>query len=1794
MNEPKDNYILLAKSNADFDTASPPEDTSSVKKKFNLGSDEITREWAQKTYRNLIQARQTWVDLQERAPDLYNYKERIEEIDQQLRLLESWLTALNQAETDTEPETTSSSTDPSASAGASAPPRKILVPDTIGRKNPQRTGQGADDELSDVFFEEEGIVAADLPAESELNVSGRQFIQANISTTSYPNDPSREDQTNVSVDQQLQVRIRGSIADDLLEVQIDYDDSLPAVEQQKTRVFYNGREHDIGFATAQASAKFGDVNLSLPGSTFVSYNKNVFGLSGQLAFSDFSMGGWGPNSVTFYGVASEKKGETQKKEFTGNNRRRVPQPIADINPIRRTYYQPLADTAESQRALPIQVGSETILVDDRNAGNNDDNTNLNETVSNPYAPVNSDSFTGDFDELDAGEDYSINYRTGVIRFKTNIQNNAVIAVSLTTNDGTSLSNFMIKHPSENDFFDRYHLLNRYQLASRNIIRNDPDRVLEIRDPTDSTRPNGGQSYSQLLNVDQNGDGVIDDQFIDFELGVLRFPDTQPFTSSALPDTNPTVYGPPANREAYFQIYQELLVKENTYTLGVNVVRNSEEVTVDGQTLERGQDYTIDYQTGFISFFDHIEIDDETTIEVTYEEQGVASLQEETFVGGRVESTVSENLTVGSTLLTSQEQERNNIPLVGRSTESTTVSEIDVAWQPLKSIQSIIGWWAGKEWHKYPWEDDLKLDVKWDWAESKRNPSQEGQAIIDDFSQLDRQVPFSKSEFDWSPADPIQQFPGPASVLGGRSSIRFEEVDGIGHNPDPEEDQTQSSMRVYMPMGSSSTPDTWASFQQLFSSNGRDLRGYDFLEFWVKWEKGTSGGTLSVDLGQVTENTNRGGLLTEDDNNNQILNPGEDDGLFYTNSGFRFGEDNGQLDSEDLNRNGRLDEDESYLHFPAVNKESIVDTGTTGEGWTVYKIPLRTSFGKTYGSANTFGNNPTDTPTRSQVLKNASMVRLVYESPDASGKDRSFLLEEMGAIQTRWRKSTESDSFRLDVKTSAFDDRLPAPQTQQFREDDRIEKALSYVFDSVDYSDSPATRASLNLSAGAEIGNFRTLQLLFNTERYSSASMNNDTAFIRFGTGDQNYFQYNFSLNNLATSTPENIQNLRGSWYKLSIDLTEFEDDLIQRELSPSDSGTIRRGNRIIQGTPSLANVQKYTIGLIPPPGGASGELLFEGLTLTNPIEESGEAQQVQASINVADGLVQLDATDRQIDGQFRSIGLINNTVANQYVPQDEVAQSVNGSIEINRFLPNSWGIGIPLSFQWSDQTTRIPPESIESVRSENLGVVSTVNKSLSSGLNTPELYPNFSMSWSENDKLVDQDRRQKEFTDVETQWSLNGNYGLTFRDPIAGLMPVGDRLNVSTQGSYSRFEETRRSFGEVAVDTTSREEISRGLSTSFNLNPWQGLNSNLRFNFNDLSRQTQSVQGLITRNQSVNFSLDPAGFAGLKPSFNFSTGINENYERGATVRKSMSLSGNSGLNVTTNPSKWWNQLDFLSLTYRYNINSSASYSDLSPSRSNSSIYRSFYDGASWIFSGPSLEVSGDTLGLLRNRASKTISHSLGGQLRLFEPVDSRYNVNFSQNFGQSEGSVSRTTVLSLSLNIRFRLRQISSLWKSWTNSASFNFNYNMSQSESESGDEITHRPTFQLSTRWNRRWSTNFNLATSLTNQVNKEVRREQTQISPSMNFKWLVNEPDGAGTLWFDNRLELNGSISGQITEATRNGEVREDDKQYSGSLGGAYNITEKVKTRFGGSFTVFRDDFRAANNRNSYGFNASVDFRF
>ncbi|MFP4686482.1 MAG: hypothetical protein ACLFN5_00060 [bacterium] len=187
------------------------------------------------------------------------------------------------------------------------------------------------------FFRDEGIVHAELPGESELNVSGRKFVKFNFNYTDYINDPERSSSSDLAVDQQLQVRVRGSVFDEQLTIEIDYDDSLPEVDRQRTRVYYDGREYDLGFAQFKANAQFGDIRLSLPGTNFVSYNKQVFGLSADARFSAIDLGIWGLEEMRFYAIASQQKGKTQKKVFEGSNQRRIPEPVADIHPVRRTY-----------------------------------------------------------------------------------------------------------------------------------------------------------------------------------------------------------------------------------------------------------------------------------------------------------------------------------------------------------------------------------------------------------------------------------------------------------------------------------------------------------------------------------------------------------------------------------------------------------------------------------------------------------------------------------------------------------------------------------------------------------------------------------------------------------------------------------------------------------------------------------------------------------------------------------------------------------------------------------------------------------------------------------------------------------------------------------------------------------------------------------------------------------------------------------------------------------------------------------------------------------------------------------------------------------------------------------------------------------------------------------------------------------------------------------------------------------------------------------------------------------------
>ncbi len=1631
------------------------------------------------------------------------------------------------------------------------------------------------------FFRDEGIFHTELPGKSELNVSGRKFIKFDMKNTDYINDPERSSSSDITVEQQLQVKVRGSVFDERLTIEIDYDDSRPEVDRQKTRVYYDGNEYDLGFADFKANAEFGDIRLSLPGTNFVSYNKQVFGLSANARLSNIDLGFWGLDEMRFYAITSQQKGQTKRKTFEGSNQRRIPEPIGDIYPIRRTYYRPLVDTG----ALPVKVNSEVIYLDNQNSEDNDANTLEEFTVAN-----DTDTYEGDFDKLEPGEDYTMDYQTGVIRFRRSINRDYVIAVELKYDGGELGANtpFMIKDENESSRYDDYHLLNRYQLASRNIIRDDPDRVLHIRDSAGNERPSNTQAkYVDLLGLDNDGDDQIDDKHIDFELGVLTFPETQPFVNNNLPETNRTVYGSPAEREQIYEIYQELMVRESSYMLGFNVVRNSEKVTVDGEVLERDRDYSIDYQSGFLMFFDRVEIDEDSEIEVTYETMGIGQTRDETFLGGRVEADVSDNISVGMTALSNQESEESSLPRLGEEAKSTLVREYDIDWRPLHSFQDIMADLFGYTYFEdHPMDKQLKVDLKGEWAKSTRDPNLAGSLVVDDFYGLDQQIPFGRGEFDWTVADAPLQFPGGDTVLDGRSIPEFDDVDEAGHEPDPDDEEDQSSLRVKFPMGSAEyenpagldTSDSkyWGAVQYQFSRSGEDLRGYQYVELWVKWEDDAAGGTLSLDIGRLPEDSDRSATLnTEDKNGNDVLGPGEDNG-FKTHD-FVFGADNGLLDSEDLNRNGRPDQLENYIHFSNINHSDTYFGDTTSHGWTLYRLPLADWAGeiKTDGS---------DIPEYSDVLQAARTVRLVYESPDGPGSGgKSFLLEKMGVVRTSWKSDADQDRFSLKNVTSAEDNRLPPPDSSKFRSDSTRPRAKALALVSKDGIDSSVARAYLNLPSAEQFSNHNYLKFYL----HRKDSKFPETFYARFGTDRNNYFEYRIDMDHPAANNW--VTDKGRGWYLVSLDIQAFEDDLIEKTMSDSDS--IRRGNRFIMGDPSLFDIGRYEFLL----DGANDEdeVLVTYLYLDGSQEESGQASLLKADVDIYNGFLKLKGSDRELEGDFRTIGLVNSSTADRFVARDEQSRNLSGSIELNRLIPANWGLGVPFSFNWSDQTTEMDPDRIERVKNENLGKVVDEKTSFRTGLNTPELYPDFTFNWKKNSGDVDQKKRKRKWASEDSEWTLGANYSRTFKNAIFGYIPVGNSISLQANASLRKMEETKTSLGEVDVSERDREEEGRSASLKLGFVPFDWITLRPDFSYSDLDRTTLDYSGLISRSHSIGLRVKPSGFYGFDPSFDFSLKTSENF-RPLEENKSVSLNGKSSMSLQTTPQKWWSGLSFMTLRYNFSLSGDGNYENLDENTSVSKVYEDLFSDFSWLWKGPQLDVSADDLSIDRNSASKSESHQFRGELDLWSPLQTRYNINFSQTNSQSNNSVSSRNTKSYNLDNRLSLDSVIGWFERNTDNSSLNVKYTLRTSESGSKESIDHSINKTWNTRWSERWSTNFRWNTTLGKTTDDVSTKERYKYAPSLDFRWLVNKPDEEGVLWFNNRLEISGGLSAVFNEQTENGETKEDNYSYSGNFGGAYNITDQIKVRFSGNFSIYRDNYRDANDKNIYGLMASVDFRF
>ncbi len=228
----------------------------------------------------------------------------------------------------------------------------------------------------------------------------------------------------------------------------------------------------------------------------------------------------------------------------------------------------------------INKGFDTIFIDDRIEENNDIGTRRGMTIA---------GFMGDFDLFINGVDYMIDYNNGIIHFlRTPNLANAIIVILLNGEEIVIKGDSVVGHQVENI----------YSLSPK-IIPN----TLELR-IIDTT----GQTHSlDEFGIDMDNDHRVDPQFINCDIGYLKFPARRPFPDQVYDDT--------------VHIYSMIIHYATNlpfYSLSFYpVLPGSEEVYVDGELMNRGSDYILDYTSGRLIFIKRGIITDLSEIEVQY-------------------------------------------------------------------------------------------------------------------------------------------------------------------------------------------------------------------------------------------------------------------------------------------------------------------------------------------------------------------------------------------------------------------------------------------------------------------------------------------------------------------------------------------------------------------------------------------------------------------------------------------------------------------------------------------------------------------------------------------------------------------------------------------------------------------------------------------------------------------------------------------------------------------------------------------------------------------------------------------------------------------------------------------------------------------------------------------------------------------------------------------------------------------------------------------------------------------------
>ncbi|MBI3565495.1 MAG: hypothetical protein HY079_09895, partial [Elusimicrobia bacterium] len=1096
---------------------------------------------------------------------------------------------------------------------------------------------------------------------TSLSVTGRKVIGFNFSEKRYTANQTtsgRAKTTNlIEINQQLQLRMQGKVGPKIT-VNVDYDDTK--TNQQDISVVYQGDPNE----TVQ-NVSFGDIDLSLPSTEFVSYNKQLFGIRADVKYKGFK--------ATIIG--SRTKGTTKSKQFLGNSQF-VQNDFQDTTYLRRQYYD-LSFGAAAR--LPIKSGSERVFLA-RQDPTQTNNVNLqtltvDDLSCDTVGCVNqsSSAFTGSFLTLTAGQDYTINYAKGYIQFRNQLQAQFVVAVDYidangnhltvqsSSADATALGGSgqfkLIKTPSDLPLFStstesgyNRELKTFYSIGQTSIVRDNGrgNFILKVLDP--STRNEIGSQ----LNPIQKYPDTID---VDFENGIFQL--KSPFSvGNASPTVvDPNIYAQTPISQRLFHI--EYNYRFKTFNLEPNLVVQSELVILDGQKLNRNVDYVIDYEAGFITFFNPDRILATSEIDITYEVAPFVGATNDTLLGGRVSHEFNEHFAVGSTLLYEAGTKSQTVPQVTELARSLLVYEFDSQVKKIK---------IGKR---------MTVTLQGEFAQSRQNLNLNQFALIDNMEGIRQQDATPTLASSWQIASNPSASPTDFSKLSWTS----EDVNVLTINPNAQANANDTQKVLDVNYDFTNPASQEMSIVYPFSAAGIDMSQRTVLEVVMLGDNG--GEPVNFHLGGINEDADgTGGTTlhcadgrtltgvpkTEDTDCTGILSPAKDIGWLYRYGASDFtvpyAATNGVLDSADLNKNGRLDAADlsggDYGYIPDPNNSTNMNlfdatsNGTRtvmnfgGATWHTFQIPLNIS-------SQTASNWTSIKQIRISIKKgtlNAGTLKFARIAVVGNSWQRGVAGDPSngsGPVASEALTVTPVNNVDNPVYTPIYN--AAGDASSVFNDLYGSVSNLQKLNNTKNISEQALQLSYTGLSAGATVYTKRVFSTaldvsqhrFFNFLVYGNADgvapdATGTTLFLRAGS-DQNFFEVRVPM------------NFRG-WRKIRVHQTDPGNGVMNNWVMDTPGTVI-----VSSGNPSLQQVSELVAGLYAggAPAKTAGSVWLNEIHLSEPVTRVGTAHKLQADVEYL-GWGTFGWKQKAIDRNFQTP---TSVISNQDKRDDSAYANIN-------------------------------------------------------------------------------------------------------------------------------------------------------------------------------------------------------------------------------------------------------------------------------------------------------------------------------------------------------------------------------------------------------------------------------------------------------------------------------------------------------------------------------------------------------